>query len=207
MAYVGYAIPSLLLLTLLAFYDSKASLCFSYNSTFLLDNTQSPSLTSLRANRTVADDFRTFHQKFFTKSNIDGFNDKYYYYDDNYNYDYHTTDVEDGTSWEEYLKTLSIQNKYLLLKALGIKDTLSRERGVHSREYYHQILSSFGSPDVIENLLSLVGEFGFLNFCLDTSKDKPYYFTAGHLSSNPIDSIDRCRQPGIPYHGFFKLGG
>ena len=184
LAYVGYITPSVLLLMLIAFYDPNTTICYRFESTFLLDNTQEPRFSSRFANESIVDEFRIFHHKFFSQNQSANLNygeytygEHYYYYDENHDYNYylHTTEVENSFTWEDYLENLSIPNKYLLLKILRIKGTLGFHAGERlSRNYYLQILASFKSSDCIENLLSLLREFGFLNFCLGTSKLNPH---------------------------------
>ena len=177
LAFIGYITPSVILLTLLAFYDPKTTVCYSFESTFLLDNTRPPSFTSVSANGKTIEDFQSFHAKFFS-DDPSGQNYSqnyfYHYYDDDYNYTYHldSIGVEKGLSWNQYLENLSISNKYLLLKSLGIK-TRKTGYGTPSGDYYYQILTSFKSVDFIENVLSLIREFGFLNFCLEESMLNP----------------------------------
>ena len=174
LAYFGYVTPSILLLSLLAFYDPKTTICYKFESTFLLDNSHEPILNRLAANENIIEDFQTFHTKFFSTNDSDQDDYKpgnFVFYNENYNlnYDWHTTEVEDMFSWTENLENLSIPNKYILLKSLGIKDTLRYKDNLFpSRNYYHQILANFKSANFIKNLLSLLREFGFLHFCSET---------------------------------------
>ena len=197
LAYIGYITPSLLLLTLLAFYDPKNTVCYSFESTFLLDNTQLPSLTTVSANGKTVEDFQTFHANFFSLENSSSQNDSqiYFdlYYDQDYNYTYHldAIEVEKELTWNQYLETLSIPNKYLLLKTMGIQYRKIAST-FYSGDYYYQIMSSFKSANFIENLLSLIREFGFLNFCMETSMLNP-----------PLASADNS----VSFVDFFKVDG
>ena len=80
-----------------------------------------------------------------------------------------TDDAEKRFSWEDHLGNLSIQNKFFLMKILGITDQWQQLGFLGelfpSRDHNHAILASFNSTDVIENFLSLFREFGFLHFC------------------------------------------
>ena len=163
LAYIGYFTPSVLLLTLLAFYDPKSTLCYEFQSTFLLNNTQPPSSKHLPANETIIEEFENFHTKFFSNEDPD---DYYFYFDETYNYNYYLYDskVEDRLSWEAHLENLSIANKHFLLKTFGTQGPLNSESD-YSRDYYHQMLASFNSSNFIENSLSLLRQFGFHHFC------------------------------------------
>ena len=217
-AYVGYVTPPIFLLTLLAFYDPKTSLCYEFESIFLLDNTQSPSLQSLPGKETVAEEFLAFQTKFFSPNHFydnydDNFDDNYddnsddtlssfesydylpqyygnyyFYYNENYNYNYLLPDTDDqvSESWENHLGNLSIPNKYYLLKSLGIKDRLHNWN--EDRNYYHQIFASFNSADVIDNLLSLLREFGFLHICSEMKKFESYRESKGN-SLSVVDTL------------------
>ena len=162
-AYIGFFTPSVLLLTLLTFYDAKSTLCSKFPSTFLLNNTQPPSEKHLPTNKTVTKEFTSFHTKFFSDKDID---EEYHFYDENYNYEYYLkqSNASDNSAWENHLGDLSIANKHFLMKALRTNGTL-HTLGHYSRDYYHRILTSFNSIYLTENFLSLLREFGFLNFC------------------------------------------
>ena len=143
LAYLGYITPSVLLLILLTFYDPKTTLCYEFKSTFLLDNTHPPSLPSFLVTGNITQKFQTFY-----------------------------TNFGDGNEQEDiaHLANLSIPNKYFLLETVGPRLTFgiikygSKPFG-STRKYIHQILGTFKSGDFIENLLSVLREFGFLHFC------------------------------------------
>ena len=101
LSYIGYITPSVLLLILLVFYDAKTVLCYKFESTFLLDNTQQPSSRNIPATEIIEEQFQTFLN-----------------YAENYSYDYDLDTTENNVSWKYYLGNLSIPNKYFLMKTL-----------------------------------------------------------------------------------------
>ena len=113
-------------------YDPQSTLCYDFESTFLLDNTQLPSLQR-HVEKKVFKDFLAFENELFSINqsfdNLDdsyhyAYYDRYFYYPENYNYHYalHNTEGITIMTLKDHFGNLSIPNKYFLLETLGFKD-------------------------------------------------------------------------------------
>ena len=133
--------PSVLLLTILLFYNFSTPICYEPESTFLLDNTYRPSLKNLPGNETIIEEFESF---LFSKYR----------------------EYKPGNNITAYkLQELSKPSKHYLLKSIGFKREASNNQVLVSIDIGNRIISSFTSFHFTENMLSLLREFGFLNFC------------------------------------------
>ena len=208
LAYLAYIMPSALLFILLAFYDPNTTFCYKFESNFLLDNTQTPTITDRSNQKNITEKFKVLHSKFFAYNQSKDEDYSYLFEILNHDASMGSSTVEKSFSWEHHLESLSLPNKYFLLKTLGIEDELeiyhkfNADRHFLTKTYYQKILASFKSDDVIENFLSLLREFGFLNFCMEMSKLDNYLGGSG--SSLPIvDSSSLTRgQEDIWWRGY-----
>ena len=195
LAYLGYITPSVLLVSLFAFYDPKTSLCHEFDSVFLLDNTRPPILNSLSSKEEIVEEFQTFRNELFSynyfdqKDYLSDFSD---HNENSNNNDYlHTSEVEDLLSLKDHLESMSFANKYFLMKTLGDEVNKRWEgRSLFSRNNIHLILGCFTSADVIENFLSLLREFGVLHFCSDISKLRSTFESEQNLLSDTLQRTD-----------------